>query len=182
MRIRQLEPHEISLHRDLRLRALRDSPDSFAETASDADSRPFSYWEDLTRSVTEPYRHVMYLACDGDDIVGSTYGLRDFESSDRGRIGGMWVAPLHRRHGTGSALLEAVLSWAHAHGFNRVGLWAPLDNAAALALYHRAGFRQTKRRRPLRTNAALEIIELELSNQSLHPSPGSGAARPPSVG
>ena len=39
VKIRKLEPHEISLHRDLRLCALRDSPDSFAETAADAEAR-----------------------------------------------------------------------------------------------------------------------------------------------
>jgi GNAT superfamily N-acetyltransferase len=108
----------------------------------------------------------MYLACDGDDIFGSTYGLRDSESSDMARIGGMWVAPLHRRHGIGRALLEAVRSWAREHGFKRMGLWAPSENAAALALYQQAGFRQTGRRRPLPTNAMLEIVELELSNFS----------------
>jgi GNAT superfamily N-acetyltransferase len=182
VRIRKLEPHEISLHRDLRLCALRDSPDSFAETATDAEARPFSYWETLTRSVTEPNRHVMYLACDGDDIFGSTYGLRDSESNDMARIGGMWVAPLHRRHGIGRALLEAVRSWAREHGFKRMGLWAPSENAAALALYQQAGFRQTGRRRPLPTNAMLEIVELELSNQPLHPSLRSGASRRSSAG
>lgn len=69
----------------------------------------------------------MYLACDGDDIFGSTYGIRDSESSDMARIGGMWVAPLHRRQGVGRALLEAVRSWAHEHGFKRMGLWAPSE-------------------------------------------------------
>jgi len=108
----------------------------------------------------------MYLACDGDDIFGSTYGLRDSESSDMARIGGMWVAPLHRRHGIGRALLDAVRSWAREHGFKRMGLWAPSENPAALALYRQAGFRQTGRRRPLPTNAMLEIVELELSNFS----------------
>jgi GNAT superfamily N-acetyltransferase len=166
MMIRKLEAHEISLHRELRLRALRDSPDSFAETATDAEARPFSYWETMTRSVSEPDRHVMYLACDGDDIVGSTYGLRDSENVDIARVGGMWVAPLHRRRGIGRGLLEAVRLWAHEHGFNRMRLWAPAESAAALALYQQAGFRKTGHHRPLPSNAAFEVVELELSNHS----------------
>jgi len=123
VKIRKLEPHEISLHRDLRLCALRDSPYSFAETAADAEAKPYSYWEALTRSVTEPERHVMYLACDGEDIFGSTYGIRDSENNDMARVGGMWVAPLHRRNGIGRVLLESVLSWSREHGFRRLGLW-----------------------------------------------------------
>lgn len=161
MRIRTLEPYEISLHRDLRLRALRDSPDSFGETIAEAEARPLSYWEDLTRSVTEPDRHVMFLACEGDTTCGSTYGLRDRDISDVGRIGGTWVAPSHRRQGVGRALLQAAVSWAHEQGFNQLRLWAPSGNAAALALYRHAGFKETGRGRTLPTNPDLQIVELE---------------------
>ena len=118
----------------------------------------------------------MYLACEGDDIFGSTYGLRNSENGDMARIGGMWVAPLHRRKGTGHVLLEAVLSWAREHGLKRIELWAPSENAAALALYQQAGFRQTGRRRPFPINPMLEIVELELSEQPLHLSVGAARA------
>ena len=161
MRIRTLEPHEIILHRDLRLRALRDSPDSFGETAADVEARPFCYWQDLTRSVTEPDRHVMFLACESDAVYGSAYGLRDPEHGDGGRIGGTWVAPSHRQQGVGRALLQAVFAWAREHGFRRLRLWAPSESAAALALYRHAGFKDTGPRRPLPTNTGLQIVELE---------------------
>jgi GNAT superfamily N-acetyltransferase len=161
VRIRRLEPHEIALHRDLRLCALRDSPESFAETAAEAEARPFSYWEDLTRSVTEPDRHVMFLAYEGDAVFGSTYGLRDSENRDAARVGGTWVAPSHRRRGVGRALLQAVLTWGRNHGFKRLRLWAPSANTAAHALYFQAGFVETGRRRPLPTNTELQIVELE---------------------
>src|SRR5262249_12003664 len=116
VKIRRLEPYEIALHRDIRLRALRDAPDSFAETAAEAEARPASYWEELTRSVTEPGRHVMFLACEGDAIHGSTYGLRDPENGDAGRVGGTWVAASRRRQGVGKALLQAVFFWARERG------------------------------------------------------------------
>jgi len=29
--------------------------------------RPISYWQELTRSVAEPGRDVMFLACEGDE-------------------------------------------------------------------------------------------------------------------
>jgi GNAT superfamily N-acetyltransferase len=162
MKIRALNPHEVSLHRELRIRVLNDSPSSFAETASEAEARPLSYWEDLTRSVTDPNRHVMFVAFEGDAIVGTTYGLLDHERSDAGRLGGMWVDPSQRRRGVGRALLAAVLVWARERGLKRVGLWAPASEPAAFTLYSREGFRDTGRQRPLPTNAALRIIEMEI--------------------
>jgi hypothetical protein len=93
MPIRPLQPHEVTLHRELRLQALQDAPDSFGATFADAEAQPLSYWEALTRSVTEPGHHVMFLACEGETMCGSTYGLLDRERSDAGRVGGMWVAP-----------------------------------------------------------------------------------------
>lgn len=162
MKIRALEPYEVSFHRELRIRILNDSPDSFGETAAQAEARPLSYWEDLTRSVTEPNRHVMFVAFEGDAIVGTTYGILDNERSDVGRVGGMWVAPSQRRRGVGRSLLAAVLVWARKRGLKRVGLWAPASAPAAVALYSREGFKNTGRQRPLPTNANLRISEMEI--------------------
>ncbi len=160
MQLRTLESHEVGLHRELRLRALRDAPDSFGETFAEAETRPLSYWENLTRSVTEPGRHVMFLACEGEAVHGSTYGLLDQERSDSGRVGGTWVEPSWRRQGLGRTLLEAVFAWARERKLKRLWLWAPTHNPAAIALYRQAGFHETGHRRSLPTNPALEIIEM----------------------
>jgi GNAT superfamily N-acetyltransferase len=158
-----LESQEIALHRDVRLRALRDAPDAFGEAAAEVEARPSSYWEELTRSVTEPGRHVMFLACEKDAICGSIYGLRDPEGRASGRAGGTWVAPSHRRQGIGKELLAAVTSWAREQRFERLRLWAPAASTAALALYRQAGFSDTGHRRALPTDIALELVELECS-------------------
>jgi ribosomal protein S18 acetylase RimI-like enzyme len=160
MQIRTLEPHEVHLHREIRLRALADAPDSFGEVVSEAEAQPISYWEELTRSVTEPGRHVMFLACEDDTVLGSAYGLLDRAQREAGRIGGMWVAPAARRRGIGRALLHTVMAWARGRQLTHLRLWAPAHSPAAVALYRQAGFRETGRRRPVPNNPALEIIEM----------------------
>jgi len=160
--LRRLASREVDLHRDLRLRALRDAPDSFGETFAAAAVRPISYWEELTRSVTEPGGDVMFLAYEGDDVLGSAYGLLDRARTDAGRVGGMWVWPDWRRRGVGPALLQEVISWARERSLRRLGLWAPAHNPAAIALYSRAGFRNTGDQRPLPTNPTLSIIAIEV--------------------
>jgi GNAT superfamily N-acetyltransferase len=142
------------------LRALADAPDAFGVVVSEAEAQPMSYWEELTRSVTEPGQHVMFLACKEDTVPRSAYGLLDRAQQEAGRVGGMWVAPAARRRGIGRALLHAVIAWARGRQLMHLELWAPAHSPAAVALYRRAGFRETGRRRPLPNHPALEIIEM----------------------
>lgn len=161
MHLRKLAPHEVDIHRDVRLRALRDAPDSFGETFADAEARPMRYWEELTRSVTEPGGHVMFLACEGEDVLGSAYGTLDRERRAAGRVGGLWVEPAWRGHGVGHALLREVIAWARERGLSRLGLWAPSHKPAAMALYASAGFRETGSRRQLPTDPSVRIVAME---------------------
>jgi len=104
----------------------------------------------------------MFLACEGNDVLGLTYGLLDRDQSGVGRVGGMWVEPARRRRGVGRVLLQQVCNWAREHRLSRLRLWAPSHSPAALALYRQAGFRETGKRRPLPTNPTLEILEMEV--------------------
>ena len=54
MHLRRLESYEVDLHREIRLRALQGAPDSFGESYAEVAAMPVSYWQNLTRSVTEP--------------------------------------------------------------------------------------------------------------------------------
>jgi GNAT superfamily N-acetyltransferase len=157
-----LAAHEVDLHRDLRMRALFESPHSFAETCAEAAARPESYWQQLTRSVTEPGPHVMLLACEGEEVLGSVYGMLDRERRNGGRIGGTWVQAEYRNRGVGSALVREVFSWARRRGLNRLGLWAPAHEQPAIALYRATGFQPTGERRPLATNPSFWIMEMEV--------------------
>ncbi len=104
----------------------------------------------------------MFLAGEGDEPCGSTYGLLDRDQAEAGRVGGMWVEPAWRRRGVGRALLQAVFGWARQRGLRRLGLWAPAHNPAALALYRQAGFRETGRRRPWPTDSTIQIVEMDV--------------------
>ena len=59
----------------------------------------------------------------------------------------MGVRPEARRHGFGTAILRALAVWAERHGARNLYLQVEDDNAAARALYTRAGFTDAYRYR-----------------------------------
>jgi len=151
---------ETPLLKTLRLRALAESPDAFGDSLAGARARLDSYWTEMIRSVTEPDRHAMFLAEDAAAAVGIAFGLLDREHADRAHLGGMWVDPTTRRRGVGRALVDAVLAWARERGFRDIVLWVAEGNAAAAALYERAGFTRTGGRDHLASNPSLSTCEM----------------------
>ena len=162
MDVRLLRRNDAALFRDLRLRALADAPDAFAQTLADAEAQPDAYWERLTRSVTEPGGQVMFVAEDGAPPVGLVFGLLDPKRPSVARVGGMWVAPEARSRGAGRALLGAVVAWARERGLGTLELWVTEGNSAAARLYRRAGFVETGARAVLPANPALATLQMAM--------------------
>lgn len=160
--LRRLAAHESEIHREVRLRALSEASEYLGEPFAKAAVQPTYYWEQLTRSITEPGGDVMFLAEDGEEVIGAAYGLLDRGRNRGGGVRGMWVDPVWRGQGVGRALLQEVLAWARELGLNYLGLWAPVDSAAANALYMRAGFRKTGNIALLPTDASLRVVEMEV--------------------
>src|SRR5260221_9625707 len=146
--------------RELRLASLRDSPSAFGGTPADALAQPETYWTEMERSVTEPGRHVMFLAEDGEQPMGLAFGIR--KEAGTADVGGMWVDPRGRGRGVGRALGQAVIDWARDEGFANVVLWVTEGNAAAHTLYERLGFAATGERRPPPAHTAPANLETRL--------------------
>ena len=93
MIVRRLQTHEAPLFKALRLQALADAPDAFARTYAEISVKPEAYWEEMTRSVTEPGRNTMFVAEEAAAPAGMAFGLIDREDRGLAGLGGMWVAP-----------------------------------------------------------------------------------------
>ena len=161
MNVRRLRADEAKLFKDLRLRALADAPAAFADPHDEINAQSDSYWEEMTRSVTEPGRHAMFVAEDDGDAVGIAFGVLPRDVPDVPHVGGMWVDPSARTRGIGRALAEAVFDWARQRGYRRIGLWVTEGNRAAVALYERLGFTPTGRRDRQPVDPTLGIVEME---------------------
>jgi RimJ/RimL family protein N-acetyltransferase len=145
--------------RDLRLRALADSPQSFRSTFDEERARSDEEWQTMQRDVAEHPDAVTWVA----EAEGVPVGQAFSRIRDDGvlRIGGMWVAPEGRGNGFGWALLAAAEDWGRSRGSTVVSLQVTDGNSAAQRLHTAAGYQPTGACEPLRAGSPLECVELE---------------------
>ncbi len=153
--VRRFAPHEWATYKDLRLRALADSPDAFARTLAEEQERSDAEW--LNRLVTGANsRGELALVAEADgQPIGLAWGRIDEGTPDVATLYQMWVAPSHRRQGTGQALLDAAIAWARAKAARYLDLGVTYGDSSAMRLYARAGFQPVGRPQPLRPGSEL---------------------------
>jgi ribosomal protein S18 acetylase RimI-like enzyme len=129
--------------REVRLAALRDTPDWFWATHEEEVVKPESWWRDFVES------GAWFLAQNEGVAVGvaAVISSAALEDSTRQLIS-MWVAPNARRRGIGTRLIDAVITWARAEGIRELQLQVTDRNEIARRFYERFGFKGTGRGEP----------------------------------
>jgi ribosomal protein S18 acetylase RimI-like enzyme len=97
----------------------------------------------LRRPVEDAFTHVAEI--DGD-FAGYAYVAAPAKDADLGpkvaELGALYVDPAHWRQGAGEALVRATLERLATLTYDEVVLWTFAENAAAVALYERHGWRR----------------------------------------
>ena len=135
-----LRPATLDTVRPLRLRALREDPDSFGSTLEREQDRPDTDWHFWVSD--------SLIAFDGETPVG----MANLKLGEPAEIFGMWVAPEARGKGVGEALLTALLDRA---GEREVRLCVAEPARAARRLYERLGFTPNGETGELRPDSAI---------------------------
>ncbi|MEO3873829.1 GNAT family N-acetyltransferase [Nonomuraea sp. B12E4] len=131
--ISHLEPDEGERLREIRLRALQDSPDSFGSSYGLEVEFASDKWAERLKNQDSRW----WVAASG----GSDVGLVCMRLEEGGaHLLSMWVAPEARGRGLGSRLVAEAVAWARDVGAEEIGLWAVDRNHAARGLYAAAGF------------------------------------------
>jgi GNAT superfamily N-acetyltransferase len=158
-----LEPitaQNVQLFREVRLRALRDAPPAFGSTY--ARESQFSDEEWLQRVARwNGESGIGYLAMEGGSGCGIAGVLLEDEDGICARLVSMWVAPTHRKSGTGRRLVNEITGWARQHGANVLRFTVTSNNEPAMLFYERLGFSRTGRTEPYPNDPAL--LEYEMS-------------------
>ena len=81
----------------------------------------------------------------------------------------VWVDPVYRRKGVGSALIEFARAWSKLHGATQLKVGVFDDNPGALAFYRSAGFADSGLTKPELSTEKRTVL---LLTTTLHPTAG----------
>ncbi len=142
--VRRLTEEDWVEYRDVRLRALTESPEAFVASADEESEFPEDRWRDRMR------RSQRLLAQRADDAVGvASVGTEGTAEDTVGELFGLWVHPEQRGSGVARRLLEAAARTAREDNLRHLVYWVGTDNGRAVAFASSFGFRPTDNRRTM---------------------------------
>jgi GNAT superfamily N-acetyltransferase len=161
-KIRIFAAHEWPTYKNLRLRALADSPDAFGRTLAEAQEYADDYWSGrLSSGANSDWDLPLVAECDGEPI-GLTWGRIEASDSEVANLYQVWVDPNYRQRGVGQMLLERAIAWARAKNARYLDLGVTFADSPALRLYQRNGFEPTADPEPLRPGSPLLGLPMRL--------------------
>jgi ribosomal protein S18 acetylase RimI-like enzyme len=139
--IERITPQTALVFKDVRLRALLDSPTAFSSTYAKESALHDEEW--MKRAVRwSSEGSAMFLAFEGAVACG-IIGSFEEEDPKQAQIISMWVDPRFRRTGVGKMLIDAVVDWARLRAVRELNLMVTSVNDGAIVFYERIGFKRT---------------------------------------
>jgi ribosomal protein S18 acetylase RimI-like enzyme len=162
--IEPVRDSNLSLFREIRLRALQDSPGAFSSTYAGESQLTEADWIERTRRWNGE-QGIGFLALDGNMGCGIVGCFLEPEPGTqqltRAHLVSMWTAPTHRRQRVGEMLLKSAIDWARNRGAVTLRLMVTSNNESAFRFYERMGLTRTGRTEPYPNDP--NVLEHEMS-------------------
>lgn len=128
-------------YRDLRLRAIQDSPQAFLDTEQETRAFPESKWKQRLADAAAGKSWQLFAKLQGK-LVGMIGAYRSEEDirNDAATAVGLWVAPEARGEGVGRKLMETLVDTLKQRSIKTAHLSVNVEQTAAVALYNKLGF------------------------------------------
>ena len=140
MFIRRLSPADAPEFRRLRLQALQESPTAFGSSYREEAKRTLAAFQKRLELRADNW---VFGSLQGKQLLGVIRLVREQGSKERHKatIYGLYVAPSERRRGVARQLLARTIATASKlKGVRQIRIGVVASNAAATALYVKAGF------------------------------------------
>jgi ribosomal protein S18 acetylase RimI-like enzyme len=129
-------------YRALRLSALADTPGAFGASYADNAAQPDDYWRERLQAVLDGRSLLLFAECAGElvGMLGAFWGSAN-QAAGVATVIAVFVEPRWRGQGIAGQLLDALLErLRQTPGLRSAELDVAVEQAAAVALYQRAGF------------------------------------------
>jgi ribosomal protein S18 acetylase RimI-like enzyme len=147
-RIDSIEARSWTVLRDLRLAALKESPEWFAGNYAEESKKDQQAWVELVE-------HDSWFALYDNE---SPIGVMAISSRDTGRgtdcwLYSCWISPEYRGQGLLRLMIEKLDEQSRAHGWKVQGLGVWPHNLIAIEAYQQMGFEKSGEPKPSRYRA-----------------------------
>jgi GNAT superfamily N-acetyltransferase len=159
--VRALHSSEWQAYRDIRLRALSESPNAFVTTTSDARMLSDRDWARRLENLS-PDTDFPSIAEVKGQFAGLAWAKIHESAGDTGHLYQMWVVPERRGLGIGRMLLEAAIEWARSRQVRHLVLGVTCGDSPARRLYTSVGFQPVGAQEPLRPGSQLTVQTMRL--------------------
>lgn len=161
--VRTFKQSEWRIYKDLRLRALSESPDAYGRTLDEELQRSDDEWETRLERAQDRQTSLPIFAMCNKTPVGLAWGRIDMSEPQVAHVFQVWVDPHYRNRGVGQQLLGELVGWAREIRVRWVELNVTQGNGPAMSLYGRLGFRPYGDLTPLREGSPLMMQSMRLA-------------------
>jgi GNAT superfamily N-acetyltransferase len=158
--VREAVEADVEAFRSLRLASLRLEPDEYRRLYADEADLPIQRWETHLSESREDTDAGVFLAERNGQSAGLVFVEVD-RDADAMLIEGMWVDPMHRRHGVAHAMVVAATEWGCRRSVRIARLAVTVTNDAAERLYLECEFVPTGETEPLREGSEVIVAWME---------------------
>lgn len=131
-------------YRQLRLEALKESPEAFSSRYDEQVNLPDEYWKSRLEEAAKGASSWLLFARSGESLVGMVGAMRDPANGLKAQIISMYVTPEARGRGVAGLLMHAILMVIKESGICQACLTVNLDQAPAVHVYKKFGFNITQ--------------------------------------
>lgn len=150
LEIKPLLPHEWPILKQMRLRALTDTPEAFSFTLARAQAQTDGDWQEWAGHFVGDLSAAMCIAY----LDGMPCGMMGCYSAEPDTPGAgqaaelvaVWVDPAARGQGAAEALVASIVTWAVTQNIRTLQAWVMEDNLRAITFYKKVGFAETGQR------------------------------------
>jgi ribosomal protein S18 acetylase RimI-like enzyme len=179
--VRRVRGDEWQPLKDVRLRALLDSPGSFGSTYEREVAFDDAIWMERSAKGEASVSQATWVAHEGTEFrLDGQLGGKSADESVREFCGmvtviettgaeanlelvGMWVDPTHRGTGLASKLVRTAIDHARTIGCGQLRLWVAEPNVRAQRLYLRHGFTLTGEVDVLPSNPTIQELQMAVT-------------------